>query len=257
MLLNPLLLVLGIIIGCHCQEQTPLQKVVESGSKFNGNLHKELANTQNGNFVYSGLSANLVLSLLTSGAKGDTKNELVSGLNLVQDDKERTNGYKQLTSSLNVNSEDLKVLSANKIYPAKGFPVEESFKNTAVNDYQSEVENIDYQNKEHAAGTINEWVGQKTNNKIQNLINPDKLNPETKLVLANTLYFSGKWVRPFDFSWKGSFHSTETQSKEDKTLTPVLSKNAMDNRFALIGGQCAIEYRQKSSYNSMGHRELI
>lgn len=214
MLINTFLLVLGITIGCHCQEQTPLQKVVKSGDKFNGNLYKELVNAQKGNLVYSGLSANLVLSLLTSGAKGDTKNELLLGLNLVQNDEERNNGYKQLSSSLNVNSKDLKVLSANKIYPAKGFPIEESFKNTAVNDYQSEVENLDYQNKEQAAGTINKWVEQKTNNKIQNLINPDKLKSETKLVLANTLYFSGKWARPFDFTRKGMFHATESQSKE-------------------------------------------
>lgn len=62
----------------------------------------------------------------------------------------------------------------------------------------------------------------KTNNKIQNLLKPDDLSGDTKLVLVNALYFSGKWVNSFEkyATSKDKFYRT----KEDITEVDMMQQ---------------------------------
>lgn len=46
--------------------------------------------------------------------------------------------------------------------------------------------------------TINRWVEEKTENKIVDLIGPGVLDPLTRLVLTNAIYFKGQWDQPFN-----------------------------------------------------------
>lgn len=51
----------------------------------------------------------------------------------------------------------------------------------------------------------------QTNSKIQDLIKPQYLNEDTKLILVNALYFSGKWENTFekDETYKEKFYRTK------------------------------------------------
>ncbi|MCK4339529.1 MAG: serpin family protein, partial [Candidatus Cloacimonetes bacterium] len=51
---------------------------------------------------------------------------------------------------------------------------------------------------EDARNQINEWVEQKTKDKIKELIKPGILDPLTRLVLVNAIYFKGKWEKEFE-----------------------------------------------------------
>ena len=44
---------------------------------------------------------------------------------------------------------------------------------------------------------INEWVYQETHEKIEDLIPKGGITPDTRLVLANAIYFKADWVRQF------------------------------------------------------------
>lgn len=70
---------------------------------------------------------------------------------------------------------------------------------------------------------INAWVSQKTNGKIQDLIPSGALDPRTKMVLVNALYFKADWEQPFA--------ATETRDAPFTLLdgTQVQSKQ-MSNR---------------------------
>ncbi|KAJ8932604.1 hypothetical protein NQ318_000807 [Aromia moschata] len=56
---------------------------------------------------------------------------------------------------------------------------------------------VDFSKSEAAAGSINDWVEKKTNNKIRDLISVDSLNHLTRLVLVNAIYFKGTWQEKF------------------------------------------------------------
>lgn len=47
---------------------------------------------------------------------------------------------------------------------------------------------------------INDWVENKTNNKIKDLIPQGSLDPSSRLVITNAIYFNGTWDKKFDKS---------------------------------------------------------
>jgi serpin B len=65
--------------------------------------------------------------------------------------------------------------------------------------------------------TINDWVGEKTNQRIQALIPQGAIDSSTRLVLTNALYFYGSWATPFDTkdTAKADFQSADGPQNVD------------------------------------------
>ena len=88
---------------------------------------------------------------------------------------------------------------ADALWGQQGFSFLAPFLNLMQADYGGGLQQVDFQNATEAARqTINNWVAQETNNKIQDLIPEGVLDPLTKLVLTNALYFKGQWATPFN-----------------------------------------------------------
>lgn len=86
---------------------------------------------------------------------------------------------------------------ANKIYVGDDSRIKPEFKDIAINKFDSEIENVDFGDSDAAAGQINAWVEEKTNNKIRNLVDPAILNDNTKMILINAIHFKGIWKNSF------------------------------------------------------------
>lgn len=46
--------------------------------------------------------------------------------------------------------------------------------------------------------TINDYVTEKTHDKIKDLVKPSDLDSDTRLILINAVYFKGSWVSKFN-----------------------------------------------------------
>ena len=57
---------------------------------------------------------------------------------------------------------------------------------------------VDYNQPDAARQTINDWVADQTEDKIKDLIPEGALNPMTRLVLTNAIYFNAAWLLPFE-----------------------------------------------------------
>nr|CAI5821836.1 unnamed protein product [Callosobruchus analis] len=176
-----------------------------------GALFQEVAKNQNKNFIVSPISAEIVLSLVAEGAKGDTHKELVKAVHIGSNQQE---ALKTITPKLNSAQKDSKLLSANKIYVAEGFDINKSLQSTATDVYKAGFQNVNFKDNVNTAGLINKWVEDHTNNKIQDLVKPDQLNGLTRLVLVNTLYFTANWVHPFTkaLTSQKPFYTSETET---------------------------------------------
>jgi len=172
----------------------------EGNHKFTAAIYETYGEKNKGNFLISPLSAEIVLALTTIGAKNLTSQELISGLQLPTTNDKIREAVRSLAAKLNIQQETPPhtLASANKVYLAENFNIDENFQAIAVKDFAAEVANVNFAKNAEAAQAINSWVENRTNDKIKNLIDPSSLGADTKVVLVNALYFYAEWSRKFD-----------------------------------------------------------
>ncbi|CAK5082022.1 unnamed protein product [Meloidogyne enterolobii] len=167
--------------------------------------------------ILSPLSLSMALAMVYVGADGETNKEfgklLSGGLK-----EEETHAYfaKQLNSYNDDKPKNYTLELANKVFVQKGFNILEKFKNYIDEYYGGKFELLNFAENVEAAKIINEFVEKTTHDKIKNLISPDSLTTDTRLVLVNAVYFKGKWSCPFDseLTQKKTFYITEEKNKE-------------------------------------------
>jgi serpin B len=99
---------------------------------------------------------------------------------------------------------------ANSLWPQKNYPFHQigrysvpstfldSYLDLCKKYYGVTITPVDYKgNKEAACQTINQWVEEQTQRKITDLIRPEALNSQTRLMLVNAIYFKGRWSSQF------------------------------------------------------------
>ena len=90
------------------------------------------------------------------------------------------------------------------------------YENILKRYFQVTINKVDFQsNAEEIRLQINEWVAQKTQQKIQNLLSERSLASSTRLVLVNAIYFKGDWKFPFESTstCKQMFYKNDIESK--------------------------------------------
>ena len=55
-----------------------------------------------------------------------------------------------------------------------------------------------FANPEETADSVNTWVAEKTEDRITDLVSPDSLLPDMRLILANAVYFKARWENQFE-----------------------------------------------------------
>lgn len=185
-------------------------KVSQGNNLFSKELYKILSKGE-GNVFFSPLSAHTILSLVHQGAAGKTNEALERALHLPQKDAQE--GFKSVMTSLN-NIENVTLHIANKVYVQQNYKLKSSFQKIAVDNYFADSELLNFADNTNSANAINKWVEDKTNKKIQNLIDPSSLDSLTRMVLVNAIYFKGDWLHQFKktLTKKEKFYTSNTDS---------------------------------------------
>jgi len=158
------------------------------------------------------------LAMTYAGASGNTKKQMSEVLYFNLPDDELHFAFSKLNSILNTPKSDFQLAIANSLWGQINYPFQEDFLDLVKKYYSAGfnlVDFVDEINREKARNEINKWVEDRTNQKIRELIHKEDLNPMTRLVLVNAIYFKGKW--------KYTFNKEETREmpfflNENKTL---------------------------------------
>ena len=174
--------------------------LIESGNSFAFDIFRQVLEStgENENVMISPMSISYALSMTLNGATGATYDAILEALRLSGITSESiNNSYKNLTKAL--LSVDKRVLMsiANSVWTENDFVVKQAFINILTNYYDAESESFDI-NDSTAPDRINEWIENKTNGLITEMI--DKLEDNTVMLLINAIYFKGKWKSQFDES---------------------------------------------------------
>ncbi|XP_023171517.2 alaserpin-like isoform X2 [Drosophila hydei] len=164
--------------------------------EFSNNLYgKLIALKPNTNVVFSPFSIQTCAAMARLGADGETAAQLDRGLGLVSSDVHQiAESFHQVLAEYEKSS-ILRI--ANKIYVKQNYELNDVFNQLLSKQFLSAAENVEFERNVEAAGIINSWVEQQTNNLIKNLVPPSLLDAETRLVLINAIHFKGSWVHKF------------------------------------------------------------
>ena len=194
--ITSLLCLLGF--GLLAASPADQQRLASANIGFAFKLLRQLAKDQPGaNIFISPYSASTVLQMACSGAGGQTKTEMQQVLGTTGLAAEALNAAnKEIDQSLNSLGTNVVLTAANAIWYRKGTPVKPAFVACNQQYYGATVDALDFGDP-RSVGIINAWASEKTHGKI-NGIADGLINPLTELVLANAVYFKGKWEKPFE-----------------------------------------------------------
>jgi len=197
----------AFLLGCgvslavaDAAETTDTAPVVSANTAFATDLYAKLK-SENGNLFFSPYSISTALAMTFAGARGDTAQQMADVLHFTLPQDRLNPAFAELEAELEAIQKKGKVqLSvANSLWPQKGYPFLPEYIGLLKRYYGTTVTPLDYAGDTEAARkTINDWVEQKTNRKITDLIKPGMLGALTRLVLANAVYFKGNWASQFD-----------------------------------------------------------
>ncbi|XP_049309153.1 alaserpin isoform X5 [Bactrocera dorsalis] len=172
------------------------REFASKSAQFAVKLFNQMHNKDpNKNIIYSPFSIQTCVGMARIGAVGETAAELDRGLGLPSND---VTAIADTFHSILVTYKDSPILKvANKIYVMQGYSVKKEFNEIATTKFFSSADSINFADSTNAANTINKWVESKTNNLIKDLIAPDAVDSDTRVVLVNAIHFKGEWKYQF------------------------------------------------------------
>lgn len=213
-------------------EEAVFQQIVAGNTAFALDLYGQLKDTD-GNLFFSPYSVSTALALVYAGAKGQTADQMYRTLCIpemyrmdIRPDREHA-AFGWLLDRLNdPNRSDAYQLSvANALWGQQQFPFSERFINVNQQYYHAGLENVDFiKAAEQAHQTINQWVEDKTQEKIKDLMPPGSIDAMTRLVLTNAIYFKGNWSAQFDE--KQTADSPFFVTADNTVTVPLMMKKA-------------------------------
>lgn len=201
---------------------TSAPAVAEGNVTFAFDLYKELARDpvyKQRNILFSPYSLASALTMLAEGAQGRTAEQIGSVLNhnsmrragdgpklqTVHEAFAWTNQILKSSSHANPAATTQPALDAyelaisNSIAVQQRFPLVEQFSKTIAQYYGAgNLQSADFSsNPEIERAKINAAIASQTNQKIKTLLPPGAINPLTRMLITNAVYFKGAWQNPF------------------------------------------------------------
>jgi serpin B len=187
------------ITGASAQSEPDL--LVRDNTAFALKLYRQVSGT-NGNCFFSPYSISTALAMTYAGARGETEKQMASALCFSLPQADLHPAFSKLESDVKAAQKEGIALSvANSLWPHKDYPFKDEYLSLIKREYGVSVTPVDYvKETEKARTAINDWVADRTQDKIRDLIQPGILDPLTRLVLVNAIYFKGKWEQSFKAS---------------------------------------------------------
>lgn len=207
--------------------QINISSVINANNQFALDLYSELKDKED-NIFFSPYSISVALAMTYEGARGQTAEEMQSVFHFPEDNSARRSSFAALYNNINNKSAEYQLSTANALWIQKDYKLLDNYTNVVQNYYGGRATNVDFAS-EDARKTINNWVEDKTNNKIKDLFPQGSLNGYTRLVLTNAIYFKGDWLKQFDE--KETKQEEFRVSKDNVIQVPMMRRTDEGARF--------------------------
>jgi len=174
-------------------------KAATAVNAFAIDIYRQLA-AEGGNLFFSPYSISSALAMTYAGARGDMAAEMAKVLHFTGYRPKIHAGMKYLQDRFNFIPDEMGSLNvANRLWLDKREKLTQDYEALMRAYYGAGVETVDFFNAhERTRVEINDWVAQKTYDRIRDLLQEDNVTPYTRLILINAIYFNAAWLEPFD-----------------------------------------------------------
>ncbi|KAG8442444.1 hypothetical protein GDO86_011288 [Hymenochirus boettgeri] len=186
-----------------------------ANGNFAVNIFQKLNEDKKCNVFFSPLSISSALSMVYLGARGNTAAQMSQVLQLDRT-KDAHTSFQSLLTEINKPGTDYLLRTANRLYGEESFTFLQEFLESTKTYYHADSQPVDFSGKpEECRKEINDWVSQKTEGKILDLLPSNSVDSLTRLILVNAIYFKGNWDKPFDkhSTREMPFRLSKTESK--------------------------------------------
>jgi serpin B len=196
--------------------ESELATLVDGNSAFAFNLYQQLRDKE-GNLFYSPYSISLALAMTYAGARGETEQQMADALSFTLPQNQLHPAFNALALELASRGEGargkdgdgFRLNIVNAIWGQRDYEFLAEFLDRLAVNYGAGLRVLDFVGApEESRVAINDWVAEQTEDRIEDLIPAGLINPNTRLVLTNAIYFNAAWLYPFeeDLTRDGAFY---------------------------------------------------
>ncbi|WP_134321900.1 serpin family protein [Cumulibacter soli] len=148
------------------------------------------------NAVISPLSISQCMALIAQGADGDTLTQIAEAFGCADATELRTGANAEITAIAALQQAQFDM--ANTSFVSDSFAVKDDYASIVAQWFGVAPHSVDFSDPSGATATINDWVAQRTNDKIPDLLESGQVTPDTRTVLVNALYLNALWAQDFN-----------------------------------------------------------
>jgi serpin B len=196
--------------------QADSESLIGDNSTFAFDLYQRLR-AKEGNLFYSPYSISLALAMTYAGARGETEQQMADTLHFTLPQDRLHPAFNSLDIELasrgegakGKDEEGFRLNIVNAIWGQKSYKFLSEFLDVLAENYGAGLRILDFASApEESRVTINNWVSDQTEGRIEDLIPQGLINSLTRLVLTNAIYFNAAWQNPFneDATYDGTFY---------------------------------------------------
>ncbi len=199
------------------------EALASGNNEFALELYRRLSAGDDGNLFFSPYSLSVALAMTYAGAEGTTKEQMAETLNFILEEEDLHAAFNKLAIELakrgegnkSKDEDGFKLSIANAIWGQVEYAFLDEYLDTLAVNYDAGLRLLDFASDPEACRkTINNWVSQQTEGKIEDLIKEGIISEMTRLVLTNAIYFNAAWDKPFngDNTSNGTFYLSDGSS---------------------------------------------
>jgi serpin B len=213
----------GAVLRSDKSRLTPNASEAETAQQVSGNsafafdLYQNLRDGRDGNLFYSPYSISVALAMTHAGARGETEQQIAETLQFSLTPDRLHSVFNGLDLELaqrgegagGKEEEGFRLNIINALWGQDGYTFLSDFLDILAEQYGAGVRLVDFTSApEKARETINDWVSDQTEDRVEALIPEGAIDTWTRLVLVNAIYFDAAWLHPFEAgsTYQGPFH---------------------------------------------------
>jgi serine protease inhibitor len=196
-----------LLLSCHDESIQPdnppnlaalsasEQSIANASKDFAFKLFSAVRDPEPENIFISPFSVSTALAMTLNGAGDETRQSILETIDFGDYSADELNAaYRNLSAQLLSMDRTVTLGIANSVWYEDFYTINESFADIIIDSYNGKVQGLNF--SPAAVDVINNWVEDKTNGRIKDLIS--QLSPDDVMVLINAIHFKGEWIYKFD-----------------------------------------------------------